>query len=276
MRNIGRSVVAVFCCAFSACGGNSSAVVTAPATTPVASSGLVLSVGSPSAQFMIDRGGGPGHIVYNLGCSVRVAEESRLPTMRVDRVETWLLGPDGSVYYNQLLGSMTGQKLGGISSTVGIGCPSSVSDDRNIDRPGAALWRVRLEFTFDGGSPAGTQVLTAEHAVAFSMPTQPLMTSLSMTSDIPGQPPMLQTRRPMKFAASGGGGRPPYEYEWRAGNNIVLRDWSPDATFVWDGTYTLGGVVYRPTSTDVTVMARGSAGKDAEVMKIMSVFLPPN
>jgi len=97
------------------------------------------------------------------------------------------------------------------------------------------------------------------------------MTKLTMTTDLTGQPPTRRDNRPMTFTAAGEGGTPPYQYQWRYGNNVVLRDWSHDPGFVWDGT--VPGATSPPGTADVTVLARSAGGESAEVMKIMSVFL---
>jgi hypothetical protein len=232
---------------------------------------LLLDAGGPAANFVIDRGGGPGLIHYQLCYAIRVPEGFRTTTKTIQSLEYWVIGPDGSLYDNKVHGSLVGEKLGGVSSTVGIGCRSTIFDDRDLNRPTAATYRVSLEYTFDSGSPAGRHVVTAERPIASNAPARPLMTSLNMTSDVPGQPPIRRDNRPMTFIAAGGGGTPPYQYQWRYGNNVVLRDWGPDPKFVWDGS--VPGATSVPGSADVTVLARGAGGSEAEVMKIMSVFL---
>jgi hypothetical protein len=114
-------------------------------------------------------------------------------------------------------------------------------------------------------------VVTAEQAITSSVPVRPLMTKLTMTTDVPGEPPRRVDDRPMTFTAEGEGGTRPYQYQWRYGNNVVLRDWSQESGFVWDGT--VPGAVSPPGSASVTVLARSAGGSDPEVMKILSVFL---
>jgi hypothetical protein len=220
---------------------------------------------------MIDRGGGPGVIEYQLCYNIRVPEGFYDTTKTIQYIEYWVIGPDGAVYDTRVHGSLLGEKLGGVSRTVGLGCHSTRFVDRDLNRPTAAVYRVKLEYLFDSGSPAGIQEVTVERPITSNVPARPLMTRLTMTTDVPGQPPQRVGNQPMTFTAAGEGGRPPYQYQWRYGNNVVLRDWSLEARFLWDGS--VPGTTSPPGSADVTVLARSAGGSVAEVMKIMSVFI---
>jgi hypothetical protein len=220
---------------------------------------------------MINRAGGPGLIHYRLCYEIRVPDGFYDTTKTIQYLEYWIVGLDGSVYDNRVHGSLVGEKLGGVSRTVGLLCRSTDFDDRDLNRPTAVTYRVRLEYTFDSGVPAGRQVVTTERPITSNVPARPLMTSLTMTTDMPGQPPRRVDNQPMTFTAAGEGGTSPYQYQWRYGNNVVLRDWNSDPRFVWDGS--VPGVTTPPASTDVTVFARSNGNSEAEVMRIMTVFL---
>jgi len=79
----------------------------------------------------------------------------------------------------------------------------------------------------------------------------------------------------MTSTAAGGGGTPPYQYQWRyvsrIGSEVVLRDWVPDPNFVWNGT--VPGLSSVPASADVAVLARSAGGSAAEVRKSTTVLL---
>ena len=93
------------------------------------------------------------------------------------------------------------------------------------------------------------------------------MTSFTMTSDVPGDPPTRRDNRPMTFIAEGRGGTPPYRYQWRR-DTFVVRDWSPDPKFVWDGSVPAGRA-----RAAIEAVARSAGGSVPEVSKTMTVFL---
>jgi hypothetical protein len=78
----------------------------------------------------------------------------------------------------------------------------------------------------------------------------------------------------MTFIAAGGGGTPPYQYQWRyvrIASEVTLRDWSSDPNFVWDGT--VPGLASVPASAEVAELARSAGGLVAEVRKSITVLL---
>jgi len=256
-----------------ACGHESSTPTGPSSPTPTRPDGLVLDVGTTAASLSIDRSGGPGLIHYRLCYNILVVEGAPYTTKTIQHVEYWVIGTDGSIYENKVHGSSLGEKFGGVTGVLGFGCKSSDFDDRDLTRPTAVTYRVRLEYTFDGGSPSGIQVVTAEKAIASSVPVRPLMTRLTMTTDLPSRGPDLPPRRTdnrqITFTAAGEGGRPPYQYQWRHANrNVVLRDWSQESRFVWDGV-----VPGDPSDANVTVLARSAGGSEAEVMNNIIVIL---
>jgi hypothetical protein len=90
------------------------------------------------------------------------------------------------------------------------------------------------------------------------------MTSLTMTADAPVFPTSIPAR-PITFVATGTGGIPPYEYQYARGYTFILRDWSPDARFIWDP-------IQQPPSSgfvSITAFARSSGRRNAEVTKTM-------
>jgi hypothetical protein len=163
-----------------------------------------------------------------------------LTDMTIRSVEHFTFNADGSLFDQQSDPRMANQKMGGTSRTVGVGsCVMSPTDpgglrDTNLLRPTAAMYRAKLEYTFDTGSPAGVHVLTVEQPIVSKIPPRPIMTSLAITTQLTGDPPELRGNKPTTFVAVGGGGTPPYQFQWRVANT-VLRDWSPDATFTWNG-----------------------------------------
>ena len=139
-------------------------------------------------------------------------------------------------------------------------------DDLNIARPPAATYRLSLEYILD--NETDTHVVTAESPVTSTVPPLPLMTGLTITSPVLPFPPGTPLSKPVTFSAAGAGGRLPYEYQWSAGN-IVLRDWSTDPRFLWDGV--VNG--YPKTNATIIVRARGAGGAAPEVVNQISVFL---
>ena len=262
------SVATVFAasCWLAACGGNSasqptspSPVPSAPAVIPVA---LKLDMGNASASFLINRSGGPGLVHYNLGLLV-AATEWPSPDVTVLQLEQWALGADGSEYSHRI--SDNNHRIGLSWSVSGFTGSLFIPDHEFTIRPVARIYRARVEYTHDSGSPAGVQVVTAEREIVSTI-LSPLMTSLTMTADAPVAP-TLAPLRPITFVAAGTGAITPYEYQFRRGNNIILRDWSLDARFVWDPSQSYA------FATDITALARSAGRSDAEVMKIMTFYI---
>lgn len=207
-----RISAAIVAALFTACGGESPTTPSPPTAPSVSSTpsppaaiqdGLTLELGTSSARFVIDRGGGPGQIWYSFSCQIRVPIVFYETDMTIQHVEHWVTDADGTVYINAVADSYTGKKMGRSSRIVGTGCGDPLFHDANSARPTASTYRVRLEYTFDDpGSPAGVRVVTAEGAVESRVPPRPLMTSLTMTSDLTGQRPQWDGRRPMTFTAT--------------------------------------------------------------------------
>jgi hypothetical protein len=210
----------------------------------------------------------PGRFRYSLGFSISLPEQLYTRVVTIRRFELWLIGADGTVHDNRVLGSYEGEKFGGsgLSRSVGRSGSMAAPDDLNITRPPAATYRLSLEYTLDNETE--TYVVTAESPVTSTVPPLPLMTGLTITSPVLPNPPGTRLNKPVTFSAVGSGGRPPYEYRWSAGN-IVLRDWSTDPRFVWDGV--VNGFVR--TNATIIVHARGSGGAAPEVANQISVFL---
>jgi hypothetical protein len=226
----------------------------------------LLDAGTPSASLVPDRNGGPGLIRYNVCYGIRGPGGFLGSTKTIQHLEYWLMGPDGSVY-DQDIHPWAGVQLGGRTGVIARGCRLGDFDDRDLDRPTAATYVVRLEYTFDSGFPTVRYVATAERAIASNLPPRPFMTSLTMTSDVPDDPPTRRDNRSMTFIAAGRGGTPPYQYQWRR-DTFVVRDWSPDPKFVWDGSVPAGRA-----SAEIEVLARSAGGSVPEVSKTMIVLL---
>ena len=210
----------------------------------------------------------PGRFRYSLSFSIRLPEQLYTRVVTIRRFELWLIGADGTVHDNRVLGSYEGEKFGGpgLSRTVGRSGAMSAPDDLNITRPPAATYRLTLEYTLDDETEI--HVVTAESPVTSTVPPLPLMTGLTITSPVLPYPPGTRLSKPVTFSAAGAGGRLPYEYQWSAGN-IVLRDWSTDPRFTWDGV--VNG--YPQTNETMIVRARGAGGAAPEVANQISVFL---
>jgi hypothetical protein len=210
----------------------------------------------------------PGRFRYSLSFSFGLPQELYTRVVTIRRFELWLIGADGSVHDNRVLGSYEGEKFGGPgpSRTVGRSGAMSAPDDPNISRPPAAAYRLSLEYTLD--EETATHVVTAESPVSSTVPPLPLMSGLTITSPVLPFPPGTRLNKPVTFSAAGAGGRAPYEYQWSAGN-IVMREWSTEPRFVWDGI--VNG--FPQTNATMIVRARGSNGAAPEVANQISVFV---
>ena len=220
---------------------------------------MALRLTTASASFAINKGGGPGLIQYQLWLEVRAAEWPAVD-MTVQKLEQWALGADGSEYSHTILerSERIGCSTGRISYTWFL----SVPEHEFTARPAARTYRARIEYTYDA-SPASVYVVTAEKEIESNIPS-PLMTSLTMTADAPVFPTSIPAR-PITFVATGTGGIPPYEYQFARGYTFILRDWSPDARFIWDP-------IQQPPSSgfvSITAFARSSGRRNAEVTKTM-------
>lgn len=265
-------VLAAMSCLLIACGEESSSPSPVTPPTPVPQGELSVELGTASASFLIDGGGGPGLIRYNECYAIHFPRSLFPADVTVQRVEHWTIGPDGSVYDNRTIDSLHGMRMGRSSLVSGTSsCVTPGFDDRDIVRPPGSIFRLMVGYTFDSGSPEGLHVVTSDKEIVAKVPARPLMTGLSMATDVPGRPALLYGLRPMKFLATGVGGTAPYQFQFRYGNNVVLRDWSSERAFVWDGV--LNGAPITPRGFDMTVLARSAGGNDPEVMKIQTIIL---
>jgi len=262
-----RSLLIVLCLTLAGCGGEPSSPASPSSPSPTGPAPLVtLSTGTPSAELLVATNA-PGKFRYSLGYSIRLPEPLWTRVVTIRRFELWLIGEDGTVHDNRVLGSYEGEKLGGpgFSGPIGKSGGLVAPDDPNITRPPAATYRLSLEYILD--NETDTHVVTTESPVTSKVPPLPLMTGLTITSP-PVQSPGTRLSKPITFSAAGAGGRLPYEYQW-SGGNIVLRDWSTDPRFVWDGL--VNG--YPQTNETIIVRARGAGGAAPEVVNQLSVFL---
>jgi hypothetical protein len=200
---------------------------------------------------------------YNIGIHPRATDR----TMTIQRVEYTVVGPSGQVYNTKSETYMVGQKIGSRGSGGFFGCPTHYSDP-DTARTVAPTYRTRIDYTFDDGSPSGTQTVTTSGPIVSKVPTQPLMTGLKVTHDIP--PGGLRPVRPVTFTVEGQGGVPPYEFQWRL-NGFSLRDWDPNPTLTWDGTLNgrtvTSGVLY------MVVQGRSRGGTDVEAGERVDVWV---
>jgi len=268
-----RSVVIIMfaVCWLTACGGQSplqptSSSSSTPSPPPVAprcstatGGAITLRLNHASASFDINKSGGPGLIQYRLDLEVRAAEWPALD-MTVQKLEQWALGADGSEYGHSIV--ERSERIGCSTGRISYTWFMSVPEHEFTARPAARTYRARIEYTYDT-SPASVYVVTAEKEIESNIPS-PLMTSLTMTADAPVFPTSIPAR-PITFVATGTGGIPPYEYQYAQGYTFVLRDWSPDARFIWDPSQ-------QPPSSgtvSITAFARSAGRRDAEVVKTM-------
>ena len=259
------------CCFSLACGGSATSPSSYPeppslAVNPISVLKLIPPVTAPiSAEFVLSRNGGPGLVHYHAYISIGVSPLPADTDMTVNRVEQWILGPDESVYAYQI--DTPGKKMGFTSHTVGINVNIRVPDEPVNTRPIATTHRVRVEYTYDYKNPFGVQVLTAEQMIVSTVPSDPLMTALTVSADAPAAPSLVPAR-PLTFVAAGAGGTAPYQYQWQFGNNVMMRDWSADATFVWDPKDHPG-----VNAVSMTVLARSANHTKPEVMNVMTIYL---
>ena len=128
----------------------------------------------------------PGRFRYSLSFSISLPQQLYTRVVTIRRFELWLIGADGTVHDNRVLGSYEGEKLGA-SRTIGRSGAMSAPDDLNITRPPAATYRLSLEYTLDNETE--THVVAAESQVTSTVPPLPLMTGLTITSPVLPSPP---------------------------------------------------------------------------------------
>jgi hypothetical protein len=216
----------------------------------------VLDVDPRSARLMYDANGGAGAVHYE-PCFVVGYGGVRGATKTVQKVEDWLIGPDGTTYRYQVLDDWVGAKVGGTGGFLSRSCGFRPFDDHDIDRPSAVTYRVRVEYTVEGDYPALRRVEIGDGMIPEFLPPRPFMTGLTLTSDFTGDPLTRRVTGPVTFIASGQGGTPPYQYLWRRDQASTLRDWSPDPKFVWDGSGP-----FRTTLIEVFARSAGSSGAE--------------
>jgi len=228
---------------------------------------VVLDVDPRAAYLKYDANGGPGVVHYEPCFQVRVRDGRVLgATKTVQRVEDWLLGPDGTTYRHQELDEWVGAKVGGSAGFLARSCGFRPFDDRDIDRPSASTYRVRVDYTVEGDFPAVRRVEIGEAAILSTLPPRPFMTGLTLTSDLTGDPPTRPVNRTVTFVASGQGGTPPYQYQWRRDRSVV-RDWSPDPRFAWDGSAPFAG-----RTIEIEMFARSAGSSVTETRKAITVL----
>jgi len=242
----------------SACGGQSPTHPTSLAAIANAcptSGELAINITDASATLRLNNSGGPGLIDYQLNLNV-TTKQWPSTDVTVRRLEQWALGADGSEYNHTI--DETPKKVGCSSRVVSYGGYLYLLDQEFTARPVASIYRAMAEYTYDSGSPAEVQVVTAQRRITADFPT-PLMNGVTMSADAPFFPQGHVSARPITIVASGTGGIAPYEYQFRVANALT-RDWSTEPKFVWTpNPPNPGSAGY---VTFVSVLAR-SAGRTA-------------
>ena len=132
-------------CLFSGCS-------TTP-NTPVAPSSslprLELKVSGGETE-VLHFGGGVSEIAYRWCYDTFRRAPSSLPAkvMTIRKAENTVIGADGSIY-SVSSASFEGQKLSGSTGPGFLGCPT-VYRDRDLARPLATTYRMRIDYTIEG------------------------------------------------------------------------------------------------------------------------------
>jgi hypothetical protein len=157
-----RSLLIVLCLPLAGCGGEPASPSSPSPTGPAPL--VTLSTGTPSAELLVATNA-PGKFRYSLGYSIRLPEPLWTRVVTIRRFELWLIGEDGTVHDNRVLGSYEGEKLGGpgFSGPIGKSGGLVAPDDPNITRPPAATYRLSLEYILD--NETDTHVVTTESPV---------------------------------------------------------------------------------------------------------------
>ena len=254
---LSRSLLVVIAVIPPACGSTSPAAPSTPATPPLLTDRVVLTVDPRSARLGLpDANGGPPVVHYE-PCFVVGYGGVSGATKTVQKVEDWLIGPDGTTYRYQVLDDWVDVKVGGSRGVLSRSCGFKPFDDHDIDRPSAVTYRLRVEYTVEGDYPAFRRVEMSEGMIPEFLPPRPFMTSLTLTSDFTGDPLTRRVNGPVTFIASGQGGTPPYQYLWQRDQSVIVRDWSPDPKFIWDGSGP-----FRTTIIEVFARSAGSSGAE--------------
>jgi hypothetical protein len=180
------------------CGGTPSPASPSPPPPAGPPPPMALSTGTPSVALLV-ASNAPGRFNYSLSFSISLPEQLYTRVVTVRRFELWLIGADGSVHGNRVLGEFQGDKFSGPGSSHtwaksgGIPAP----DDLNITRPPATTYRLSLEYTLDNETEA--HVVTAESPVTSTVPPLPLMTGLTITSPVLPIPAGTRLRSRSRF-----------------------------------------------------------------------------
>ena len=238
-------------------------------TTDAASSGPELAFSATSAVAEVEYvpGDGPSAppirtILYGWCYSIVAPDLQTGESITIQRVETTVIGPNGDIYNQSTTSTLTGKRYASGGSFGSLGCPTAFTE-RNMARPVAT--RIKVFMDYEASTPSSRVTRSVEQNVAITsrlspLPTTPQMTGMTLSNDL-ADGRTVRTRTPVTFTASGAGGVPPYEFEWRI-NNILVRDWRPEATLTWD--LTLRGDSVFQGGYIVKVSGRSSGGRDVE------------
>lgn len=254
-------------CGPSGCGG-SAPVSTAPSSTAT-SRALTLDVSGAFAR-LVRWANAPTTITYEWCYRLSVTPEMADKRITVQRVDYTILGPNGSIYKSAVDTLFTGQKYGGGAAYGAYGCPIRF-EDPDLGRALATDYWMRFEYTFDSGTPAGTQTVVAAGKFVSTVPTTPQMASVTIADDIGNATHTLRQPRPVTFTVTGAGGTPPYQYRWRL-NGFQMRDWSVDPTLVWDGA-TLNGRPLISGAYTLAVEGRSAGATEMETGATLEIYI---
>jgi hypothetical protein len=248
---------------FSGCGGSNAPL----APSPGAQAGrLRLTVSGAEAELIRAVG---GYTAIGYGWCYNVVLDSALPAkiMTIERAENTVVGPDGSIY-SASAATFQGDRIGGTGTYGYVGCPT-VFRDRDLERPLATTYRMRIDYTVEG--EVQTFTVSAGGTFASKVPvTAAQMLGIAITHDIPDLQNIIRQRAPVTFVVSGIGGVRPYQYRWRV-NETLLRDWNPDSILTWD--LMLNGQPGHPGPYTLSVRARSDGGTDVERTADVSVIV---
>jgi hypothetical protein len=166
--------------------------------------------------------------------------------MTIRRLDYTAIGAAGEVYHSA-------PDLRYVGQAVGLRRAECLDPyrDQNITRAVASTYRLTFEYGADDGSRPFVQSVTGN--ISSAVPPLPFITAATLTDDIKETQRILRQLRPVTFTITNvEGGTPPFLYKWWL-DGFVLRDWDPNATFVWDGATVAG----RPLASGSYTMAVG-------------------
>ena len=136
-------------CLFSGCGTTPNTPV-APSSSQPRLAHLSLKVSTGETE-VIHWASGVTEISYGW-CYNVLMDPGPLPTkiVTIRKAENTVVGPDGSTY-SVSSASFEGDRLGGTGTFGYFGCPS-VYRDRDLGRPLATTYRMRIDYTIEGES----------------------------------------------------------------------------------------------------------------------------